>query len=412
MDNVLPKIALVFPGVGSQHTMMVKSFYDNSEAVRSTFEEASEILKINLKEICFSTDLKDELNKIEVSQVALLVASLSVYRTFETEFGFLPDYCLGHSLGEYSALCASGIINFSDAVEIVMQRGRIIKEAISTCDGTMMWVINLDSSIVEETCMENSGDSDRVYISAYDTPTQCSISGNNRSILKVAQELEKKGAIVFPLKMSGPFHSPLMHKAAEEMKSVLRQFKFNAPRISVISNYSALPYTDENSVVENLSRQLKSPIRWTQSVSYLVDAGVRTAIEIGPKDVLKFLIKKNTSHIEAFSFNEFTQIEQLRDSIVIGREQALELIARCLKIAISTKNCNSNTSTYQKDVVIPYKEIEGLYLELREKNLYPDKEQVLKAVQMVISVLEAKKTPIDLRSKKLEQIFQNKILKI
>ncbi|AEY65143.1 ACP S-malonyltransferase [Clostridium sp. BNL1100] len=412
MDNVLPKIALVFPGVGSQHTMMVKSFYENSEAVRSTFEEASEILKINLKEICFSTDLKDELNKIEISQVALLVASLAVYRTFESEFGFLPDYCLGHSLGEYSALCASGIINFSDAVEIVKQRGRIIKEAISSCDGTMMWVINLDSNIVEETCMEISGDNDRVYISAYDTPTQCSISGNNGSMMKVAQELEKKGAIVFPLKMSGPFHSPLMHKAAEEMKSVLRQFKFNPPKIPVISNYSALPYTDENSVVENLTRQLESPIRWTQSVSYLVDAGVRVAIEIGPKDVLKFLIKKNTSLIEAFSFNEFTQIDQIRDSVVIGREQALALIARCLKIAISTKNCNNDTNTYQKDVVTPYKEIEALYLELREKKLYPEKEQVFKAVQMVVSVLDAKKTPIDLRRKKLDQIFQNKILSI
>ncbi len=412
MDNVLPKIALVFPGVGSQHTMMVKSFYDNSEAVRITFEEASEILKINLKEICFSSDLKDELNKIEVSQVALLVASLAVYRTFETELGILPDYCLGHSLGEYSALCASGIIKFSDAVEIVKQRGRIIKEAIPSCHGTMMWVINLDSNVVEETCREYSGDSDRVYISAYDTPTQCSISGDNDSILKVAQELEKKGAIVFPLKMSGPFHSPLMHKAAQEMKSVLNQFKFNTPKIPVISNYSALPYTDENSVVENLTRQLESPIRWTQSVTYLVEAGVKTAVEIGPKDVLKFLVKKNTPLIEAYSFNEFTQIEQLKDNVVIGREQALALIARCLKIAVSTKNFNHDTDTYQKTVVMPYKEVEGLYLDLREKNLYPEKEQVFKAVQMAVSILEAKKTPIELKRTKMEQIFQNKILSI
>ncbi len=292
MHKLEPKIALVFPGVGSQHTNMAKSFYDNSDIARETFEEASDTLKMDMAEICFSNDSADKLNEIDISQLALVTASMAIFRVFQKEIGLSPSYCLGHSLGEYSALCAAGVVEFSDVLQIVKQRGRIIKETISSCDGTMIWVINIDYKTVEEVCREyiECGD---VYISAYDSPAQCSISGRNDTIKSLTRTLEGSGAIVYPLKMSGPFHSPFMANAADEMKAVLRGYRYRFPECQVISNYNTQPYQGTESLIDNLSKQLMSPVRWQESVMNLMNCNVKYVIEIGPKDVLKFLIKKN-----------------------------------------------------------------------------------------------------------------------
>lgn len=410
MKRINPQIALVFPGVGSQHTAMAKSFYDNSPVARETFEEASDILKVNMEKICFSNDSADKLNEIDISQLALVTASIAIYRVFQKEIGLSPSYCLGHSLGEYSALCASGVIEFSDALQIVKQRGRIIKETISSCDGTMIWAINIDNITVEEICKEYTESGSEVYISAYDSPTQCSVSGNNNTIKKLTQSLESRGAIVYPLKMSGPFHSPLMIRAADEMKAVLQEYRYNLPNYEVISNYSTLPYVDTESVIHNLSKQLISPIRWQESVNYLVANNVKYVVEIGPKDVLKFLIKKITSKLTPYSFNNYERCDELKNMLFIRENEYLLVIERCLKAATSTRNYNSNNDEYQNGVVLPYKTIERIYNSILKEKSVPSKCQVIQAIDMVVSVMETKKISGQLFDKNLEQIFQGKNL--
>lgn len=412
MRDVLPKVAFVFPGIGSQHTMMAKSFYDHAQIARDTFEEASDLLKLNLTDICFSPDYANELNKIEVSQVALFTASIAIYRVFEQEIGLAGDYYMGHSLGECSALCASGLIDFADALEIVQKRGNIIREVSSTIDGTMMWVINVDHTIVEDVCEEHSNDRDRVWVSAFDSPTQCSISGTSRAVVKVAQALETRGAIVYPLKMSGPFHCQLMTDASRRFREVLQKYHFKEPRHKVIANYNALPYREAGDVIYNLPRQLTSPIRWQKSIQFILEAGVRIAIEFGPKDVLKFLMKKNAPDIRSFSFNHYGLLDNLQKDYIIDSDQFLSLIGRCLRIAVSTRNYNQDYDAYRERVVQPYKEVEGIFGELTHNGKIPDKKQIDAAINMVKSVLDNKKVPEEVKIRKIEQMFEGKALKL
>ncbi|WP_434752099.1 ACP S-malonyltransferase [Paenibacillus amylolyticus] len=410
MHRIEPQIALVFPGVGSQHTNMAKSFYDNSPIARETFEEASDRLNMNMAEICFREESADRLNEIDVSQLALVTASIAIYRVYLKEIGLKPSICLGHSLGEYSALCASGVIEFSDALQIVKQRGRIIKETIPSCDGTMIWVINIDNKAVEEACKAYSENGGELYVSAYDSPTQCSVSGKNDAIKNLTKLLENKGAIVYPLKMSGPFHSPLMLRARNEMKAVLQEYRYHPSKYEVLSNYSTLPYTGDQSVIDNLSNQLIYPVRWQESIAYLVNHNIKYVIEMGPKDVLKFLIRKNTKLLTPHSFNKFSQCDELKDMLFLKNDEYVKVIERCLKVATTTRNYNSNFEEYHIGAVRPYKEIEGIYDSILKENDTPSENQVIQAINMAISVMETKKIPRPLFEKRLNQITEGKLL--
>jgi len=297
----MKKIAFMFPGVGSQCVGMGKYFYDNFQIARQTFEEASDTLTVDFTRLCFSPSEAKELEKLENSQLALLSVSTASARVFEQEIGIEPRYCLGHSLGEYSALCCAGSLALSDALVIVKERGRILSRAASTMGGIMAWVINLETKVVEKVIAESSGEGDEIFISAYDSPTQSSISGPRDTVVRVGRKLEKEGAIVYPLKLSGPFHCPLMAEAAEKIKPVLQQVTYRTPRYPVIANRNAAVYPEEG-VVDNLSMQLVHPVRWQASIQFLLDRGIDTAVEVGPDKVLKHLMKNNTADIETFSF--------------------------------------------------------------------------------------------------------------
>lgn len=412
MNFTAPKLALLFPGVGSQETGMAQSFYDNLPYVREIFEEASDRLHLPLREICFARDSAAELQQIDISQVALFTCSIAIFRAFQHELGLTPAFCLGHSLGEYSALCAGGMIRFADALEIVYRRGQIIKALTAEQRGTMMWVINLETAVVDEVCAAHAAAEQSVFVSAYDSPTQCAISGTQAAIMQVAEALEQRGAIVYPLKLSGPYHSPLMQSASDAMAEVLSRYRFSDPITPVIANHSAQPYAGGGSVAHHLSAQLVSPIRWHASIRYLVSAGVHVAIEVGPKNVLQFLLKKNTADIQVLSLNTYAMLDEIRRRFVIEDDQALAVIERCLRAATNTRNYNHSSDEYHTRVVRPYKAVEQLYYELAANNQAPSQAQVATAIAMVESVLSAKQVPATLQRRKLDELLGNKILKL
>jgi len=311
----MPKIAFMFPGVGSEYAGMGKSFYENFKIVRNTFEEASDILNLDLDNICFEPSREKELKELGNAQVSLLTLSIAVYRAYMKEIGLQPHFCAGYSLGEYSALCSAGVIEFPDALKLVRERGRIIDKVASAIDGTMAWVINLDSKLVETVCEAFSEGDNQVFVSAYDTPTQVSISGHTAPLMKAARELEKKG-IVYPLRLSGPFHCPLMKKAAEQMKSILKKFTYQPPTCSVIANQNVQPYKDSESVLINLSLQLTRPIHWRTTVEYFMEHEVDIAIEMGPKNVLKFILEKNTHEIKTYTMDNDKDLDILKKSLL------------------------------------------------------------------------------------------------
>lgn len=404
------KIVFMFPGIGSHYVGMGKTFYDNFKTARDTFEEAGDVLKLDLVNMCFTPTEKIKLDKLENAQVALVTVSIAAYRVYMQEIGIKPHYCVGHSLGEYSALCSANVIPFPDVLKIVRQRGFIINETASAVDGTMAWVINLDSRRVEEVCEEISRQGEEVYVSAYDSPTQSSISGRTDALMTAAKKLEEAGAIVYPLKFSGPFHTPLMKPAAEKMKEVLRQYQFKPPVYSVIANQDVQPYTTTQSVMDNLSLQLIQPIRWKPTIDYLTMQGVDTAVEIGPKNVLKFLVKKNTGSMTPYALDNKNDLEVIQNELIISKEEFLSIIGRCLGIAVSCKNHNYNNDEYEEYVIKPYKKIETLYTELEANGDHPKLEHVEEAVKMLRSVFNIKQVPAREQQERFEQLWRGKVL--
>lgn len=309
----MKKCIFMFPGVGSQHVGMGKEFYENFPVVKDTFAEAGDILEIDMAHLCFSETAKEELHKLENSQFALLTMGVATFRLFMAEIGERPQSCLGHSLGEYSALCSAGVLTFHDALKIVKQRGKILNEIAMTQEGIMAWVINLDNQVVEKICRRQLKENWKVYVSAYDAPKQSSISGIKDHVLQTGRMLEKEGAIVYPLKLSGPFHSPLMKAASDEFKSVLQQYTYNKPVYPVIANYNAGLYEGNDGVIDNLALQLMSPIRWQDSVNFLIKEGINIAFELGPDRVLKHLLQNNTDLIRAFSIGNMKDLEKVKN---------------------------------------------------------------------------------------------------
>jgi len=194
----MEKIAFMFPGVGSQYLGMGEYFFKNFSLFRQTIEEASDTLSFDISSLFFKDKgaSANELAKLENAQLTVLTVSIGLFRIYMQEIGILPSYCMGHSLGEYSALCCSRVIDFADVLHLVRQRGLIINEVSTEQDGTMMWIINLEIETVEKVCQEISQKEKKIYISAYDSPTQTSISGHNEIIMTAAEKLQDLGAIV------------------------------------------------------------------------------------------------------------------------------------------------------------------------------------------------------------------------
>ena len=248
----MEKTIFMFPGVGSQCTGMGRDFYQHFKVARSTFAEAGDVLGMNMVKRCLDPTEKEQLEKLENSQTALLTVSVATYRVYMQEIGKDPHYCLGHSLGEYPALCCSGALQFKDALEIVKERGNILSEAASNMGGIMAWIINLDTQIVEKVLQENQAAEANVFVSAYDSPSQSSISGPKDQVIEIGRKLEKQGAIVYPLKLSGPFHCLLMAEPGKKIKSVLQRFTYHTPHYPVIANRNASLYT-KDAIPDNLS---------------------------------------------------------------------------------------------------------------------------------------------------------------
>lgn len=411
MERIQPKLALVFPGVGSQHTLMAQSFYEHSPAAKLIFEEASDVLRLDMKALCFDNDKAEQLNQIDMSQLALLTASIAIFKAFEQETGICTNYMIGHSLGEYSALCASGAMSFADALRIVQQRGAIIQETIKHIDGTMMWVINVETEAVEQICRESAAKGLDLYISAYDSPTQHSISGTREAVMQAVPLIEKLGGIVYPLKLSGPFHSPLMKSAADEMMSVLTRYSFNESCCEVIANCNGQPYTGKD-IASVLAQQLISPVRWQESVKYVASCQVEHVIEIGPKDVLKFLVRKCVPELNPFSYNDFSLTEKLKAQYMIQEKEWLSVIERCLKIAVCSRNYNKNIEEYRKYAISPYHTIERIYEQLVDGRQSIEVSHVRQAIEMVVAVLETKKLPLQLIDAQFKNILKGKVLKL
>lgn len=278
--------AYVFPGQGAQFTGMGKDLYDSFPIAKEMFEKGNDILGFDIKEIMF-TGSADDLKQTKVTQPAIFIHSVVAAATTEN---FKPDMVAGHSLGEFSALVASGALSYEDGLRLVYTRAMAMQKCCEQTPSTMAAVLGLPDSTVEEICAKVEG---LVIPANYNCPGQLVISGSIESVNTACQLLKEAGAkraLVLPV--GGAFHSPLMEDARVELAQAIEKAEIKKPVCPIYQNVDAMPSTDPTVIKEKLLLQLTSPVRWTQTVLNMHKDGAQEFFELGPGNVLQGLIKK------------------------------------------------------------------------------------------------------------------------
>lgn len=291
-------LAVVFPGQGSQYVGMARSLYDEFTEVRPLFEQAAEILGDDLLKLMFEGP-EELLKESKNTQPAILLHSIVGYELLKRRVtDFSPAIVMGHSLGEYSALVAAGVIDFVTALKLVRRRGELMSAAGDKHPGGMAAVLGVTADVVESKIRELQRYG-TIVVANYNSPMQTVISGELDMIDRAIEEFKKLGVRkVVKLKVSGAFHSPLMEEASEEFAKLLDEVEFNTPRIPIIPNATGKLTQDKEELKSALKRQMRSPVLWTQSVHEAKRFGIRRVIEVGPKKVLCGLINKIDAEIE------------------------------------------------------------------------------------------------------------------
>ncbi|MEY3405322.1 MAG: S-malonyltransferase [Bacteroidota bacterium] len=279
--------AYVFPGQGAQFTGMGKDLYEGRPKAKVLMEQANDILGFRLTDIMFS-GTPDELKETKVTQPAVFLHSVVAALASD---GFHPDMVAGHSLGEFSALVANGVLTFEDGLQLVSKRALAMQKACEQNPSTMAAILGLADEKVEEIC---SSIKEEVVVAAnYNCPGQLVISGSIKGVEQACEKMKAAGAKrALTLPVGGAFHSPLMAPAREELAEAIRSTSFSQPLCPVYQNVNALPFTDLDAIRKNLIDQLTAPVRWTQSVRKMVQDGAVEFIECGPGKVLQGLVSK------------------------------------------------------------------------------------------------------------------------
>ena len=304
-------IAFVFPGQGSQSIGMGLEFYNQFPVAKQVFEEACDTLNFNLAKLCFEGDL-EELSLTANAQPALLTASIAALKVLIQETDFKSDFVAGHSLGEYSALVASGALAFNDAVRTVRKRGEFMQSAVPVGLGSMAAVMGLTKKDIEDICDKVSTEEYIVSPANYNSPQQIVISGNKEAVETATEMLKEAGAKrVVPLTVSAPFHCSLMSKAAEDLSGALNKIEVTKLNVPIVTNVEAVANSDESRIKDLLVEQVVKPVRWFESVEYLYNQNVNTFIEIGPGNVLSGLIRRTVDDVNIKNLEKPEQLNHI-----------------------------------------------------------------------------------------------------
>ena len=304
--------SLVFPGQGSQTIGMGKDFFENYDLVKDLFKEADESLGISLSKIILEGP-KDELDLTINTQPAIFLISYSIFQVMKKEFNMDLDnakYFAGHSLGEYSALCAANYLSFSDTIKLLKSRGDAMQNAVPKGEGGMLAVLGSKVEIIEDLLNENRNNF-IAQIANDNSEGQIVLSGRNSDIEKLIKVLKSKNVKNIKLPVSAPFHCQLMNNATKIMRNEIEKLNFQDSKKKLISNVTAKEIKNKEELKILLIDQIENRVRWRESVVYMINNGVNHFIEIGPGKVLSGLIKRIDKNVKTNTINNMSDIKDL-----------------------------------------------------------------------------------------------------
>lgn len=308
----MSRIAFLYPGQGAQEMGMAKDFYENSPEAREFFDQASGMLDLDLCKLCFEEN--DLLDKTEYTQAAMVAACLAITGELKKR-GLHPDMTAGLSLGEYCAIAAAGGMSDLDAVRTVRARGIFMEHAAPEGTGAMSAILGMENSLVEKVMQEIDG----AYIANYNCPGQIVITGEKEAVERAGKALKEAGARkVLPLKVSGPFHSPMMENAGEKLKKVLEEVTLKKPSVPYVTNVTAELVAEKEPIRELLVKQVSSSVRWEQSIRNMIAEGIDTFVEIGPGKTLSSFMKKTDRNVTMYRVGTWEEAETVCSEILKG----------------------------------------------------------------------------------------------
>lgn len=301
----MAKTAFIFPGQGAQYVGMGKDFYDAIPACKETIKLAGEVSGLDMEALLFEEN--ENINITEYTQIAMLAVEAAMLKAVE-EKGIKADVTAGLSLGEYGALLTAGVMDEADVFRLVRKRGIYMQEEYPQ-GGAMSAILGLDTDTIEKICEETEG---QVSVANYNCPGQTVITGEENAVAKAAEKLAEAGAKrCVSLKVSGPFHSPLLAGAGEKLKAELENVTVNDMKVPYLANVTADYVTDKAQVKDLLARQVASSVRWQQSVEKMIADGVTTFIEIGPGKTLAGFMRKINKDVTVINIEKVEDLEKL-----------------------------------------------------------------------------------------------------
>ena len=294
----------MFPGQGSQYIGMGKDFYESFPAAKEIFELAGEAAKLDVAKLCFEEE--DKINQTEYTQIAMLTTEAAILKVIQQE-GVSADAAAGLSLGEYAAILAAEVMEPKDVFALIRKRGQYMQNAVPT-GGAMAAVLGLDAAIIEKVCEDTFGD---VFVANYNCPGQIVITGEQSAVDRASESLKEAGAKrIVPLKVSGPFHSPLLQEAGQKLAVALEKVKIFEPKIGYLSNVTADYVTDPEKIRSLLPLQVCHSVCWQQTVERLIADGADEFVEIGPGKTLSGFLRKINREIKCSNIDKVEDLKK------------------------------------------------------------------------------------------------------
>jgi len=310
----MAKWACLFPGQGSQTVGMGRDFFENSESARALFQQIDEIAGRSLSQLCFEGPA-EELKRTINTQPTILAASLAAWTCLQEQCPLQPSYLAGHSLGEFTALYAAGVLTLESVVKLVEKRAQLMEECPP---GAMSAVLGAGFDRLKELCeaisKQHEGTGDLVVVANFNTREQLVVSGSAVAVTAIGAKLKEEGVKVIPLPVGGAFHSPLMQTASDTFNQLIDTFEFKDAKYPVVQNFSAQPLTAGSAIKESLKKQMRNSVRWCETIEYMTGRGANQFVEIGPGKALTGMVKRIDKSAQLFNVENRQGLALLADS--------------------------------------------------------------------------------------------------